>query len=145
MTIARRSLASAMNRPARMGHAILATCLLAIAACGTTDELAGSWAITRTIETRTPECLSGQPGDSMGTRTITIDPSNDDKPVIEADRSSIRDGVVWFSTLETMDGFETISGVELTYDADRDRLVGTGGLGCGTGCRYELAATGERE
>jgi hypothetical protein len=129
-----------------MRIAILTACLLASAACADPgDELSGSWTITRTIESRTPECLSGQPGDAMGTRTITIDPTNDDKPVSEVDASGITDGVVWFSTLETVDGFETISTSELTYDGDTDRLVGSGGLGCGTGCRYVLQAIGARE
>ena len=129
-----------------MRNAILAACLLATAACADSgDELAGSWTITRTIESLTPECLSGQAGDARDTLTITIDPSNTDKPVTGADTSGIRDGVVWFSTLVTVDGFETISGTEVTYDEEGDRLVGTGSLGCGTGCRYVLEAVGERE
>ena len=128
-----------------MRNATLVACILSAACAAPGDELAGSWTITRTVESRTPECLSGQPGDAMGTRTITIDPTDEDKPVAEADASAITDGVVWFSTLETVDGFETIGTIELTYDGDRDRLVGTGGLGCGTGCRYVLSTIGERD
>jgi len=52
------------------------------------------------------------------------------------------DGSLRFSTYEWVQGdgdeFDTLGGHSLRYDEEADELFGTGSIGCGEGCDYDL-------
>jgi hypothetical protein len=129
--------------------------LLATAACDpdvASDPRAGTWSASRTFVSLTeapPE--EGEPDEPcpevtrFGGFSFTVDPEAD-PPVTGVDGEGWLEGddTVTFTMLDEIAGYQTLAGATLRHDAETDRLIGTGGVGCGEGCTYRLDVIAER-